>query len=205
MQNTDGDQDRTMPGLTNQDFETVEDFSQGEIRHPKVPTEKMKEYRCQLMKRDFETVQRACKKQANTIQSLLADNSGIEELQKERGKLKTRMDDLEGAHMAICNILQIKDERIEQNSHYDTINHNNRETLLLLNEDIAILQLNKDDRSSIYSGKSKRSHTSRRSNQSSASSSLPLERRANMAAKAVQLEAELEFHDVEGQKAASLK
>ena len=45
----------------------------------------MKEYRRQLMKRDFETARRACNKQVHTIQSLLADNSGIAESQKERG------------------------------------------------------------------------------------------------------------------------
>ena len=109
------------------------------------------------MKRDFETARRACNKQADTIQSLLADNSGIAELQKERGKLEARMDDLEGAHTAICDILEIEDERIEQNSRYDTINNNNREMLRLLNQNIAALQLKKDDCSSIYSGKSKRS------------------------------------------------
>ena len=86
--------------LTNENFERVEDFNHGEISHPKVPMEKMKEYRRKLMKRDFETAQRACNKQAGTIQSLLADNSGIAELQKESGKLETRIDDLEGTHTA---------------------------------------------------------------------------------------------------------
>ena len=111
------------------------------------------------------------------------------------------MDDLEGAHAAIC-----EDERIEQNSRYDAINENNRETLRLLNENIAALQLKKDGRSSIYSGKSKRSRAFRRSKQSSASSSLSLNvRRAEMAVKDAWLEAELKFHDLESQKTASLK
>ena len=102
--------------LTNGNFERVEDFSHGEISHPEVPMGKMKEYRCKLMKRDFETARRPCNKQAGTIQSLLADNLGIAELQKESGKLETRIDDLEGAHTAICNILEIDDKQIEQNS-----------------------------------------------------------------------------------------
>ena len=75
-----------MPCLTNGNFERVEDFSHGKISRPKVSTEKMKEYRRKLMKRDFETARRACNKQADTIQSLLADNSGIAELPKESGK-----------------------------------------------------------------------------------------------------------------------
>lgn len=74
----------------------------------------MKEYRSQLMKRDFETARGACNKQADTIQWLLADNSGIAELQKERGKLEARMNDLEGAHVATCDILEIKAEWIKQ-------------------------------------------------------------------------------------------
>ena len=74
-----------MPCLTDRDFEREEDISHGEISRPKVPTEKIKEYRRQLMERYFETAQRACNKQANTIQSLLADKSGIAELLKERG------------------------------------------------------------------------------------------------------------------------
>ena len=85
-------------------------------------------------------------------------------MQKESGKLDTRIDDLEGAHMAICDILEIEDKQMEQNSRYDTINHTNRETLQLLNENIVALQL-KDDRTSIFSEKSKRSRTSRRSKQ----------------------------------------
>ena len=68
------------------------------------------------MKRGFEIARRACNKQADKIQSLLADNSGIAELQKECGKLEAHMDDLEGAHVAICDILEIDDEWIKQNS-----------------------------------------------------------------------------------------
>ena len=153
-----------MPCLTNGNFERVEDFSHGEISRPKVPMEKMKEYRRKLMKRDFQTARWACNKQAGTIQLPLADNSGIAELQKESGKLEIRIDDLEGAHMAICDILEIEDKQMEQNSRYDTINHTNRETLQLLNENIVALQL-KDDRTSIFSEKSKQSRTSRRSKQ----------------------------------------
>lgn len=201
----DAEQDGTTPGLTDRTFERKDDVSHSETSRPKVPTEKMKEYRRQLMERDFDAARRACNKQVNTINSLLTDKPGIAQLQKERGKLEARIDDLESAHIAIYDTLEVEDERIEQNSRYDTINHKNRETLRLLNENIAALQLKEDDRSSIYSGKSKRSRTSRRSKQSSASSSLSLERRAEMAAKAARLEAELKFHDVESKKNASLK
>ena len=126
-------------------------------------------------------------------------------MQKESGKLETRIDDLEGAHTAICDILEINDKQIKQNSRYDTINHTNRETLQLLNENIATLQLKRDDRTSIFSEKSKRSRASRRSQQSSASSSLCRERRAVMAAKAARLEADLKFHNVEVKKLHHLK
>ena len=149
----DADQDRITRCLNNRNFEGVEDFSHAKIGRPKVPT---KVYRRELMKRDFETARRACNKQAGTIQSLLADNSRIAELQKERGKKKKLAWMIWKAPPAICDILEIEDEQIEQNSRYDAINKNNRETLRLLNENFAALQLKKDDCSSIYSGKSKR-------------------------------------------------
>ena len=103
-----------MPCLTNGNFERVQDFSHGEISRPKEPMEKMKEYRRKLMKRDFQTARWASNKQAGTIQSLLAGNSGIAELQKESGKIETRIDDLEGVHTAICDILEIEDKQIEK-------------------------------------------------------------------------------------------
>lgn len=167
----DVEQDGTTPSLTDRTFERKDDVSHSETSRPKVPTEKMKEYRRQLMERDFDAARRACNKQVNTINSLLTDKPGIAQLQKERGKLEACIDDLESAHIAIYDTLEVEDEQIEQNSRYDTINHKNRETLRLLNENIATLQLREDDRSSIYSGKSKRSRTSRCSKQSSASSS----------------------------------
>ena len=61
---------------------------------PKAPTYKMKEYHRQLMERDFTAAKRACTKQVDKVQLLLADKIvGIAELQKERGKLEACMDD----------------------------------------------------------------------------------------------------------------
>ena len=60
LRSMDADQDRITPCLTDRNSEGVEDFSHAKISRPKVPTEKMKEYRFQLIKRDIETAQRAC-------------------------------------------------------------------------------------------------------------------------------------------------
>lgn len=171
---------------------------------PKVPTDKMKEYRQQLLERDFDAAQKACTKQVNRIQSLLADEVEISGLQQERGKLQARMDDFANAHAALHDTLEGEDKRIEQNNRYDSLNHSNREALWSLNERISVLQSAKDDRSSIYSSRSKHSRTSKRSKTSGASSS-SLQKRAEMAARAARLGAELKFHDVETQKTAALK
>ena len=65
----------------------------GSIR-PKVLTAKMKEYCQELLERDFNTAQKACMKQVKRIQSLLVGEVEISDLQQERGKLETRMEDL---------------------------------------------------------------------------------------------------------------
>ena len=51
---------------------------------PKVLTAKMKEYRQQLLERDFDTAQKACTKQVKRIQSLLVGEVKISDLQQER-------------------------------------------------------------------------------------------------------------------------
>ena len=65
---------------------------------PKVPTDKMKEYRRQLLEGDFEAAHRACTKQVNRIESLLSKETEISVLQRERGKLEARMDDFARAY-----------------------------------------------------------------------------------------------------------
>jgi len=54
----------------------------------------MKEYCQELLERDFNTAQKACMKQVKRIQSLLVGEVEISDLQQERGKLETRMEDL---------------------------------------------------------------------------------------------------------------
>ena len=154
---------------------------------PKAPTEKMKEYRRQMMERDFASAKRACDKQVDNIESLLADELvGIAEFQKARGKLEARMDDLQDAHTLIYDTLVLEEERIEQNRVYDSSNHSNRRALRSLNEKITALQSQRDELSSIHSSRSKRSSVSKRSKQSTTSIS-SLEKRAEMAAKAARL------------------
>ena len=128
----------------------------------------------------------------------------ISDLQQERGKLEARMEDFADAHAAIYDTLKCEDKRIEQNTRYDSLNHGNREALRSLNEKISVLKAAKDDNSSILSSTSKHLRSSKRSKTSGASIS-SLQKRAEMAARAARLEAELKFHDVESQKTAALK
>ena len=58
----------------------------------KVPTERMEEYRCQMIERDFAAAKKACTKQVEKIESLLQDKfEGIAEYEKARGKLESWM------------------------------------------------------------------------------------------------------------------
>ena len=171
---------------------------------PKVFTAKMKDYRQQLLERDFDAAQKACVKQVKRIQLVLVGEAEISDLQQERGKLEARMEDFADAHAAIYDTLECEDKRIEQNTRYDSLNHGNREALRSLNEKISVLKAAKDDHSSILSSASKHSRSSKRSKTSGASSS-SLKKRAEMAARAARLEGELKFHDVESQKTAALK
>ena len=154
-----------------------------------------------MIQRDFAAVKRACTKQVERIESLLQDELvGIVEYQKARGKLESQMNDLHKAHSLLYDTLALEEERIEQNRLYDFSNHRNREALQSLNEKISAHQSQRDNLISIHSSRSsKHSRVSRRSKHSTTSIS-SLEKRAEMAAKAAPLEAELKFHDVESLK-----
>lgn len=56
--------------------------------------------------------------------------------QQEREKLEARMKDYE----VLYDTLETELERIEQNAQYDTLNHRNREILLLLEKTISAVQ-----------------------------------------------------------------
>ena len=130
---------------------------------------------------------------------------GIVEYQKARAKLESRMNDLHEAHTLLCDTLALEEERIEQNRLYDFSNHRNRGALQSLNERISALQSQGDDLPSIHSlQSSKQSRVSRRSKHSTTSIS-SLEKRAETAAKAARLEAELKFHHVGSLKTTTLK
>ena len=171
-------------------------------RH-RTPTEKMREYRRELRERDFGTAHRACTGQINHIESLLAERTEISVLQEEKGKLIARIDDFASAHEALYDTLTTEEERVEQNTRYDSLNNRNREVSLLLERTIRALQSqvetpNDDCRSTRSS--SKKSRDSGRSKRSSAMSKSSLQIKAEMAAKVTRLGTELRFLDVESQK-----
>jgi len=164
----------------------------------------MKGYRQQLLERDFDVTQKACGKQVKRIQSVLVGKVEISDLQQHRGKLEAQMEDFTDAHAAIYDTLKHEDQRIDQNTRYDSLNRGNQEALRSLNEKISALKAAKEDHCSILSSASKHSRSSKPSRTSGASSSL-LQKRAEMAVRTGRLEAELKFHDVESQKTAALK
>lgn len=76
----------------------------------------MKDYRLQLLERDFDAAQKACMKQVKRIQSILVGEVEIFDLQQERGTLEARMEDFADAHVTIYDTFKHKDKRIEQNT-----------------------------------------------------------------------------------------
>ena len=173
----------------------------------KTETPKMKEYRLQLLERDFLEAQRACTKQTRIVQSLLEEKTTIPVLQQERGKLETRMEDLMNAHEENLAALESEAKRLEQREHYERLDYVNQSILRSLSHRISDLELQRDDGISVYSKHSSHRKKSRRSDGSkvSATSSSSALRKAEMVAKAARLGAELKFHDIESQKTATLK
>ena len=85
------------------------------------------------------------------------------------------MDDFTSAYEVLYNTFEIEEETLALNNHYDALSLNkNHEALLLLNERISTLQAQRDDRSLIYTSRSKQSRSSRLS-RSSEESSLSLQ------------------------------
>lgn len=188
----DDDREQFDPPKSRESHEDVRTSSR-----PKVPTDKMKEYRRQLFEGDFEALARACTKQVKGIELLLSKETEISVLEREREKLEARMDDFASAHEVLYDTFKTEDERIEQNARFDKLNSRNREILLHLKETIYAVQSQRDERRSNFSS-SKLSRSSRRSKRSSVSSS-SLQKKAEMAAKAARLGAELKFLDAKSQ------
>ena len=110
----------------------------------------MREYRRQILERDFETARKEFMKQINEIHSLLADDATeLSHLQSERGKLVVRMDDFTSAYEVFYNTFEIEEETLALNNHYDVLSLKNHEALLLLNEKISALQAQRDDRAQL--------------------------------------------------------
>lgn len=89
----------------------------------------MKEYRRQMLRRDFEISREGCKKQVNKIHHLLTiDAMELSPLQRERGKLGVRMDDFASTHEVLYTLeIEEAEQRLALNSHYDALNHKNHE------------------------------------------------------------------------------
>ena len=122
--------------------------------------------------------------------------------------MTARIDDFARAHKALYDTLTTEEERVEQNTRYDSLNHRKREVSLLLERTIRALQSqvetpNDDCRSTRSS--SKKSRDSGRSKRSSAMSKSSLQKKAEMAAKVARLGTELRFLDVESQTAEKLR
>ena len=124
----------------------------------------------------------------------------------QRGKLEAHMEDLTNTNEEYFAALECEEKRLKEHERYENLDYDNQTTLQSLSHRISDLELQRDGRSvcSKRSIQSKCSRTSDGSKTTAASSSSVL-KRAEMAAKAARLGAELKFHDIESQKTVTLK
>ena len=128
-------------------------------------------------------------------------------LQQERGKLEAHMEDLTNTNEEYFAALECEEKRLKEHERYENLDYDNQTTLRSLSHRISDLELQREDGRSVCSKRSIQSKCSRTSDGSkmTAASSSSVLKRAEMAAKAARLGAELKFHDIESQKTVTLK
>ncbi|CAB3999957.1 Hypothetical predicted protein [Paramuricea clavata] len=183
--------DRASREELNQDAEP----QQQSIERLRVLTEKGKEYRKDLMQRELTRTFKFWRKELENAESALADTSDISILQQRRNALEAGMSSLTVAHDNLVNLLSTA-EIDELTKRHDAWYKEHREIFKALNSKILETRSERDEHSSIISGRSK---SSRASSQSSVA------KRAEMLTKAARLETELKFLKIEQEKAAELK
>lgn len=164
-------------------------------------TAKGKEFHIELLKDQTASAQRAWRKQLNKIENVLVDSENASLLQSERILLDTKMEILVEAHERFDEALEDNfDAKHVATQKFETWEREHTDALRRLNQKIS--QLKQEDRS-LRSSRSGRTSRSQRS--SKAFSMSTSDRKADMAAKVVELKTELIFAEAEAERTAASK
>ncbi|CAB4028781.1 Hypothetical predicted protein, partial [Paramuricea clavata] len=124
-----------------------------------VLTEKGKGYRKDLMQRELTRTFKLWRKELENAESALADTSDISILQQRRNALEAGMSSLTVAHDNLVNLLSTA-EIDEFTKRHDAWYKEYREIFKALNSKILEIRSERDEHSSIISGRSKSSRAS---------------------------------------------
>ena len=137
----------------------------------RVPTEKGLECQTQLLQRDGDLASTAWERQMETTKGALAFSTDITLLQRERYKLETRMNDLTNAYRKFIEVLDSEESKSNATDKSETCLRETEEVFKSLNSRISQLQSERreqyEERESVYSRRSSRRRSSRKSGKSS--------------------------------------
>ena len=174
-------------------------------KRERTTTAKGKEYKRAIAKGNFTKEKRAWRKELESTETTLADSADIQCLQSARTDLQRAIDNLTMAHDNF--VLHLSPSKIETTTndleHCET---QTREVVKSVNDRITEIRT---ELNSARSSRSRVSHASRsvrsRSSRASSSQNSTRLKRAEMMTKVVRLGTELEFLEIEKQRATELK
>jgi hypothetical protein len=144
----------------NSDIESNTEHSQPRQR---ILTTKGKKYQQEITEAAFRSSLRSWRRQLTKLQSDILVKSEIDELQKERGKLEARLDDVSDAHRKMLDMLDNTDTEgtgFDLSTEYELVINESHKILERFDEKMVELRAQDIDT------KSQRSHRSRKSNSS---------------------------------------
>ena len=192
----------------NSDIQSNTEHSQPRQR---ILTTKGKKYQQEITEAAFRSSLRSWRRQLTKLQSDILVKSENDELQKERGKLEARLDDVSDAHRKMLDMLDNTDTEgtgFDLSTEYELVINESHKILERFDEKMVELRAQDIETKSQRSPRSRKSNSSRglsvhssRKSRSSSSSLLSYDKK-EMLVKAARLQTELEYHDVKVKGAA---
>ena len=167
-------------------------------------TEKGKTYHLQILEDQRSSAQQSWRKQLNRVINVIADTTNLNLLMSERTFLEAKMEILSTANEKLYDFMEGNyDMKKEALMKFESIEREHSDTLRKVNERMCKLKQETGSEKSRISRRSSQDSHSRKSNGSSAASSLA--KRTAIAAHVARLKTELEFADAEARKTSALK
>jgi len=167
-------------------------------------TEKGTSYHLQILKDQRLSAQRSWRKQLNRVINVIADTINLNLLMSERTFLEAKMEILSAANEKLYDFLEGNyNAKKEALMKFESIEREHSDTLRKVNKRMCELKQETGSEKSRISRRSNQDSHSRKSNGSSAASSLV--KRTAIAAHVARLKTELEFADAKVRKTSALK